>query len=405
MTSTFESTREPQARRTPRSRRSTFLLVAVLLALVASGCGSQTPAYWPDIAVAGDTIYVAETNGQVFALAAETGDTIWSYPPIEQRSGGLLSGCSAPTASDGPFYAAPAVGPDLLYLSSAGERTRSLFRQGENTAGLRALNHLGTLQWEFKGTESRSVAMPVLVGDTVYLASSDNSVYAIDIATRQARWSFETTGWVWATPLVVDDRVYIASMDHSLYAVDASNGELIWQFDGAAGALPAAPAIAEGVLYIGALAGGIYAVDAETGAAVWERALEGGAWATPWIEDGMLYLGTLGGVVYALQVEDGSVVWQSPVGGEVRGTPALTEGTLYVGCEDGKLYAFDAEDGSETVSPLSQAIEKASIYTSPVYDGQRLYVVATNGDVFALDLERNAILWSSNPLTTDQEEG
>ena len=111
-------------------------------------------------------LYVAESNGQVFALDAESGQVQWSYPTIERSGGGLLSGCSAPAVTDGPFYAAPAVGDDLVYLSSAGEQKRSLFRQAENLAGLRALNPLGTLQWEFRDTQDRSVTSPSLAGGT-----------------------------------------------------------------------------------------------------------------------------------------------------------------------------------------------------------------------------------------------
>jgi glucose dehydrogenase len=55
------------------------------------------------------------------------------------------------------------------------------------------------------------------------------------------------------------------------------------------------------------------------------------------------------------------------------------------------------------MSPLGMQLEKASIYTSPVFDGTYLYVVSTSGEVFALDVKRNAIVWQNNPLA-DQEE-
>ena len=43
-------------------------------------------------------------------------------------------------------------------------------------------------------------------------------------------------------------------------------------------------------------------------------------------------------------------------------------------------------------------------HTAPVYDGKQLYIVASDGQVFALDLERKAIVWKTNPLDKDQEE-
>jgi outer membrane protein assembly factor BamB len=388
-----------------RTRSARWLIVVLIAVVALVGCGRNVPPYWPEVGTGPDRLYVAETNGQVFALEPETGDVLWTYPQIQASGGGFLSGCTGRAPSDGPFYAAPAVGSELVFLSSAGEATTSLFRRSENTAGLRALNTLGTLQWSFKGTETRAVASPILSDGTVYLASSDHSVYAIDIDTREPRWAFETGSWVWANPVVSADMVYVASMDHLLYAIDAASGNEVWRFSHATSALPAAPALVEGVLYLGSLNGGVYAVDAATGDLIWSAQTSGGMWATPQVAEGIVHFGTLGGIVYALDTEDGTTVWEQAVGGEVRGTPAYVDGIVYFGCEDGRLYAFDALDGTEQVSPLGETLENASIFSSPVYDGQRLYVVATNAEVFALDLERNVMVWRRNPLEVDEEGG
>lgn len=388
---------------TLRVRRWLPVLLIVVVPVLVAGCGRNVPPYWPGLTAGSERVYVAETNGQVFALDPSTGDVLWSYPQIEQSGGGLLSACSGRAPSDGPFYAAPTPGSELVYLSSAGEPTASLFRPSVNTSGLRALNKLGILQWEFKGTDSRSVASPILSGNTVYMSSSDHDVYAIDVETHDARWVFETDNWVWARPVVTDRVVYVASMDHRLYAVDAGTGEEMWRFDQSTSALPSAPALAGGVLYLGSLGGNLYAIDAATGALLWQVQVDGGLWATPRVEGNALYFGTLSGVVYARDARDGSPVWEHSVAGEVRGTPAYVDGVVYIGSENGQLYALSAADGTEQTSPLGQALANASIYTSPIYDGQRLYIVATNAEVYALDVSQNAVLWKTNPLQASEE--
>jgi len=392
--------------RTRRGRDKRIIVVVLaILVLSLAGCGRQGPAYWPDLAVDADAgiVYVAEANGQVFALTADSGKVVWSYPSIEERSGGLLGGCSA-RATDGPFYAAPVFSDEHVFLGSAGEQQRSLLSKGENRAGLRVLNRLGTPQWEFKGASDRTVASPALAGSTVYLPSSDRNVYAIDVNTRQARWVFSTQSWVWAAPLVVEDKVYIASMDHVLYAVSDESGQEAWRFDAASSALPATPAFAKDVLYLGSLDGHVYAIHAQTGVLEWEQIVDGGIWATPLIQNDVLYFGTLGGEIYALSAVDGAKLWEKSVEGEVRGTPAYVNGTLYVGCENGQLYAFDAQTGAPGISPLGKQLERASIHTSPVFDGQHLYIVATDGQVLALDLQEDEIVWQRNPLSKDGEE-
>jgi len=392
------------ARKPRRWLKWTSLLLLIIVASVSVGCGKPITPYWPDLAVVGDTVYVAETSGQVFALSAETGDILWTYPLTQRRGGGLLSGCSAPTASDGPFVSAPVVNDEFVFLGSGGEQTRSLFSKGENLSGLRALNQTGILQWEFRGAEDRTVASPLLTDDTVYLASSDHNVYAIDLETRDARWAFETENWVWAAPIIEGNTLFVSSMDHQLYAVDAQTGQELWRFAGSTSALPASPALVEGVLYVGSLDGHVYAVESDSGSLLWEVQLAGGIWGTPRIEGDTLFTGTLNGQVYALSTADGSKIWQSEADGEIRGSVAYVDGTVYCGSEDGQLYAFDAQSGAQTASPLGQQIEDASIHTAPVYDGEQLYIVATDGQVFALDLERKAIVWRTNPLEQDQEE-
>jgi outer membrane protein assembly factor BamB len=385
------------------TRWMSILVLVTMAAALLAGCGQQVPPYWPDLTVdrENNAVYVAEANGQIFALQADTGAISWSFPTISQGGGGLLGGCTPRTVTDGPFYAAPAFDAQYLYLGSAGDQQRTLFSKGENRAGLRVLDKSGIEQWQFKGVTDRTVCSPALSDTTVYLASSDRSVYAIDLTTHQPRWTFSTNNWVWATPLVIEGVVYVASMDHVLYAVNDQNGQQIWRFDGASSALPAPPAFAEGTLYLAALDGNVYAVNAETGELLWERKLGGSLWATPLLQDSVAYLGTLNGQIYALNATDGSEIWQKTVDTETRGTPAYANGTLYFGGENGQLYAFDATSGQEKASPLGVQLEGASIYTSPVFDGQRLYVVATDGRVFALDPEKGQVVWQRNPLSKE----
>jgi outer membrane protein assembly factor BamB len=408
--------------RARQRRKWRIVLISALLILLLAGCGRQVAPFWPTLAVEGTgsdaTVYVAQSTGQVFGINGGTGQVQWTYPVTPQRQRGLLSGCSPAPATDGPFYSPPSFSQDALYLSSAGEQQRSLFGGGENRSGLRVLNKFGTLQWESRESTDRSIASPAVDDTTVYLPSSDHSVYAIDLDTRQVRWTFATQNWVWATPLIAEERIYIASMDHNLYAVDKASGTQIWQFTGQPGALAASPVLsndAQPILYFGSLGGSIYAVQAQTGALVWETEVQGGIWSSPLLvhsdSDGFsgLYVGTLDGFFYALDPQDGSELWKQELPGEIRGTPAYISGPapsakIYVGCEDGRLYAFDARTGIESLSPLGQQVKEASVYASPVFDGQHLYVVATDGRVFALDPDRNAILWQTNPLEQAGEE-
>lgn len=128
-----------------------------------------------------------------------------------------------------------------------------------------------------------------IAGGLIFFGSSvDDTVYALDAATGEPRWSFTTQGPVRLAPAVHDGRVYLGSDDGWAYCLDAATGAFIWK------ARPDAPdhripgngrmiswlPVRTGVLVEGTTAyfcAGLFpgeavyrcAVDARTGAMIW----------------------------------------------------------------------------------------------------------------------------------------
>lgn len=94
-----------------------------------------------------------------------------------------------------------------------------------NSASLPVTADPGTEQWAFETSNIRS--SPTVVDGTVFAGSTDDHLYAVDAATGEQEWAFETDRWqsVNASPTVVDGTVFVGSHDHHLYAVDATTGE------------------------------------------------------------------------------------------------------------------------------------------------------------------------------------
>jgi outer membrane protein assembly factor BamB len=68
------------------------------------------------------------------------------------------------------------------------------------------------------------------VGDSLFYASSaDDSVWCVDVATGQTRWSFATQGPVRNAPTWFDGKLYFGSDDGSAYCVEAKSGSLVWK--------------------------------------------------------------------------------------------------------------------------------------------------------------------------------
>jgi outer membrane protein assembly factor BamB len=75
--------------------------------------------------------------------------------------------------------------------------------------------------------------------------------------------------WFWATPVVRDGTVYAASLDGNVYAVDAESGDDRWQrpFD-AGSPVRSTPVVASEGLVVAARSGEVFKLDLESGDAL-----------------------------------------------------------------------------------------------------------------------------------------
>jgi len=80
----------------------------------------------------------------------------------------------------------------------------------------------------------------------------------------KVKWKFQTGGPVISSPAVVDGTAYIASTDGSLYAVDLESGAQKWKLALGVRATSSA-AVDHGIVYLGTYSGRFYAVDAHAG--------------------------------------------------------------------------------------------------------------------------------------------
>jgi len=72
---------------------------------------------------------------------------------------------------------------------------------------------------------------PVVAGKYLYYgSSSDDTVYCLNAANGETRWTFTTEGPVRLAPTVARGCVYVGSDDGLLYCLRASNGKLLWKY-------------------------------------------------------------------------------------------------------------------------------------------------------------------------------
>src|SRR5690242_10275978 len=79
--------------------------------------------------------------------------------------------------------------------------------------------------------------------------AAHSGVYAsASVPAFRLKWKFKTQRKVFSSPAVVDGTVFVGSSDHSVYALDAATGALRWRAR-IGGAVNSSPAVADGTVF------------------------------------------------------------------------------------------------------------------------------------------------------------
>ncbi|MGW0659066.1 outer membrane protein assembly factor BamB family protein [Streptodolium elevatio] len=230
--------------------------------------------------------------------------------------------------------------------------------------------------WQF-ATSGTVLSYPRVAGDTVYGASNDGTLYAVNTADGSERWNFRTGAAIGSSPSVVGGVVYLGSDDGKLYAVDAVSGTERWSFP--TGGIVHSPVFSGGVVYVGSADGFLYAVNAD-GKERW-RFQTGNDTHSATIAGDVVYVGCSDSNLYAVDAVSAAKKWTAPTGGAVSGFPVVDGGVVYFGSTDGKLYAVNTADGRQrwvfagTAAQAGPAVTGGTAYMG---GGPNVYAVDTN---------------------------
>jgi outer membrane protein assembly factor BamB len=327
-----------------------------------------------------------------------------------------------------------------LVLAASELSAQSMFRGGPDHLGVydSPAPTLQSLAWKFK-TGGRVISSPLVVGDVVYVGSTDGALYSVNRADGTQKWKFASRGPISSSPAFHNGTVFIASMDGLVYAVDAATGTSKWTFatkgerrftaPGIHGAIPrtermpdpfdvftSSPAIANNTVYIGSGDQNVYALDAATGALKWTFATGDVVHASPAIADGTVYIGSWDRNVYAIDAASGREKWRYTTGNDtviynqigIASSAAIANGVVYVGGRDGKFHAVDAKTGAQkfvhnnnggwTIG--SPAVKNGVVYFS-TSDGTRFKALDGATGAVRIDLRSMAVSFSSPALAGD----
>lgn len=328
-------------------------------------------------AVVNNVVYIGSDDYHLRALNASTGQLICSF-----NTGGIISAS--------PVVADPG-GGRVVYVGDNGTG-------GGNDGGhIWAINAVDpnpaancSLKWKYdqfgeppgsqpsSGSWSPPAFATTATGRELVVvgaSSPDNSAYALDAATGDRVWRFQTrTRYldqdVGAGPTISppgangfpDGVAYVIGKSHIVYALNLATGAKLWEFDinidspNFNGTTRSTPALVGNRLYLG-YGEGVYALNAVTGAKIWKftnpsrtEVVSSPAVTGPQGSQ-VVFVGDMSGRVHALDAGTGAALWNYDTGGFIYGSAAVWNGTVFIGSSDSFLYAFRVGGTGSSAKP------------------------------------------------------
>lgn len=280
------------------------------------------------LAYSGGKLFATNGFNELIALDPQTGKILWR------------------TDTKAPVRAAPSAIPGRVVIST----------MNNETIAFDAAN--GKKIWSHRGLSSDAALLgastPAITRDAVITAYSSGEIYALQIDTGLELWSTNLSPLtrvsgqssisdIQALPVVLDNVVYSASSKNRMQAIDLRTGQPLWQV---ALGTTLTPWVSGNRLFVIDTQGTLVSLDKDSGNALWQAGLkqfDGDdriKWNGPILANNQLIVIGSHGVAQSYSPVDGSLVREWDIADNVILAPAMAKETLYFISDNGTLYAW-----------------------------------------------------------------
>ncbi|WP_334120413.1 outer membrane protein assembly factor BamB [Limnobacter sp.] len=251
------------------------------------------------------------------------------------------------------------------------------------------------------GDSKQGTFAPVLLDSTVYAASEEGQLIAVDKATGKTRWKVKVGSKLKAGVAATLDTVAVIDVNNNLIAFDL-DGKQKWQ-TGIGSDVSSVPVGASGTILVRGIDFSVIAYSASNGGQRWKYTRQ----LPPLtlrvnspvdVNNARVYAGFPGGRLVALDLNAGTVAWEgalaSPTGtteieriADVTGTPVYNFREVCAAAFQGKLGCLDAVSARPIWTVDFSAPSGASV--------DDRYMIAPNelGDMFAFSRSGGKQVW------------
>ncbi|MDX2346236.1 MAG: outer membrane protein assembly factor BamB [Legionella sp.] len=260
---------------------------------------------------------------------------------------------------------------------------------------LKAINKkTGQVKWS-KQLDEPLVSGPAAKFGRLVLATNKAGILVLSQKDGHLLWKAQVSGDVLSTPLMIENRVIVKTVDGRLYAFDTQTGAKIWVADHGTSSLvlkaSSSPVRYKNMVLAGFSDGKLDAVELETGHVAWQRSVVYASGssdveklvdisATPIVRGDVVYLSSYQGYTVAMSLHQGDFIWSKLLA--TYKNFAIDATALYIVDSDDVLWAVGRSDGH--VQWKQKALLARGV-TEPVLMGERLLVGDKKGELHLLD--------------------
>lgn len=227
----------------------------------------------------------------------------------------------------------------------------------------------GEVAWSYDTSRDGPAAQfhgDALITEELVVVGSDarpmGQLYAFDRASGRLRWRIPYPGGVAAELHRFGETVLVVAVAGEVWAVELATGYPIWTFEGAPeasrGTLSLDPALAGDRLLVPWRSGQVDAFEAATGRHLWRRDLEAPLNTSAAVAGGELVVGSLDGRLYRLSPETGEVLGSFDAGGAPYGDLTVAGGCLLALWAEGGIDETGGAAGPYVLACIEPGLER-----------------------------------------------
>ncbi len=257
------------------------------------------------------------------------------------------------------------------------------------------------VNWTFEDASDIGAGLTIYK-NRVITSNTAGDIFALDLKSGKKLWSYKTGGKVYSTPAVWKGVVVAGSSDHFIYAIHAENGKLLWKVQTAKAVL-GSPLIQDGVAFIGGSDGKFRALDIQTGTLKWSfDQVKGFVSTLPTYYLGNIIFGSWGNGFYALDAKTGKLSWEWNNGHANRMfsaaacNPVGVNNRVFVVAPDRFMTALDAKSGAVIWREKKDTIRVRESMGLGV-NKKQIYVKTMDGDLLGVSSinDKMDVIWKS----------